>query len=91
MSQYEKIRQIVSKILGVPIDLVTPEASFVYDLGASLDIVEMVMECEEEFDISIPDEDAAQLVTVGQLATYIALKTRPDETGTVWPPPPRQP
>ncbi len=88
MSQYERIRQIVAENLGVSVDLVIPEASFVHDLGASLDIVEMVMECEEEFGISIPDKDAAQLVTVRQLATYIALKTKPDEEGTVWPPPP---
>ena len=88
MSQYETLRRIVSETLCVPLELVTPEASFVHDLGASLDIVEMVMECEQEFHLDIPDEDAAQLVTVGQLAAYIGLKTQAD--GTVWPPPPSE-
>lgn len=69
------------------IDLVTPDADFVRDLGASLDIVEMIMECEEKFQITIPDEDAAQLTIVSQLALYVAIRTCPDET--VWPPPPR--
>jgi len=87
LSQYEQIRRIVSENLGVSMDLVTPNATFYPDLGASLDFVEMIMECEEKFQITIPDEDAAQLTTVAQLAMYIVIRTRHDET--VWPPPPR--
>jgi acyl carrier protein len=77
----------VSENLGVSIDMVTPNAAFGLDLGASLDFVEMIMECEEKFQITIPDEDASKLITVAQLALYIAVRTRLDET--VWPPPPQ--
>ncbi len=86
LSQYEQIRQIVAEYLDVSIDLVVPEAAFYQDLGASLDFVEMIMACEEKFHITIPDEEAAQLMTVRQLAACIDGKTRPDNT--TWPPPP---
>jgi acyl carrier protein len=58
--------------LGVDKDKVTPETSFVNDLGAdSLDTVELVMELEEEFDITIPDDAAEKIQTVGQAVQYI--------------------
>jgi acyl carrier protein len=83
MSHYEKIRFIVAENLGVPLNLVVPDAHFEQDLGASLDIVEMIMTCEEEFQISIPDEEAAKLTTVRHLTNYIDQKT---QDATVWPP-----
>ena len=68
----EKVKKIVSEKLGVDESKVTKEASFVNDLGAdSLDIVEFVMAVEKEFKISIPDEAAIQLVTVGDAIKYI--------------------
>ena len=58
--------------LGVDKDKITPETSFVNDLGAdSLDTVELVMELEEEFDINIPDDAAEKIQTVGQAVKYI--------------------
>jgi acyl carrier protein len=61
-----KVREIIVNELGVEAEKVTPEASFVEDLGAdSLDTVELVMAFEEEFGIDIPDEDAEKLRTVG--------------------------
>jgi acyl carrier protein len=86
LSQYEQIRQIVAEYLDVSIDLVVPEASLYQDLGASLDFVEMIMACEEKFHITIPDEEASQLVTVRKLALSIEEKTQPDNTA--WPPSP---
>jgi acyl carrier protein len=69
----EKVRSIVSEQLGVDAAEVKPEASFTDDLGAdSLDIVELVMALEEEFDIEIPDEEAEKIATVGQAAEHIA-------------------
>ena len=68
----EKIKQIVVEHLGVDEAKVTPEASFIDDLGAdSLDTVELVMAFEEEFGIEIPDEAAESIVTVGDAVTYI--------------------
>ena len=68
----EKVPDIVCDQLGVPREKVTPETSFINDLGAdSLDTVELVMELEEEFDISIPDEDAEKIQTVGEAIKYI--------------------
>ena len=67
-----KVRDIIINELGVEAEKVTPEASFVEDLGAdSLDTVELVMAFEEEFGIEIPDEDAEKLQTVGDAITYI--------------------
>jgi len=68
----EKVRGIIVEQLGVEEEEVTPEASFVDDLGAdSLDIVELVMAFEEAFDLEIPDEDAEKIVTVGDAVNYI--------------------
>ena len=68
----EKVKGIIVEQLGVAENAVTMEASFIDDLGAdSLDIVELVMELEEEFDIEIPDADAEKVVTVGDVVDYI--------------------
>lgn len=68
----ERVIDIVSEQLGVSKDQVTPETSFIDDLGAdSLDTVELVMELEEEFDINIPDDAAEKIQTVGQAIDYI--------------------
>jgi len=67
-----KVKEIIINELGVDPGKVTPEASFVDDLGAdSLDTVELVMAFEEEFTIDIPDEDAEQMRTVGDAISYI--------------------
>jgi acyl carrier protein len=67
-----KVKDIVVEQLGVDEEEVTAEASFVDDLGAdSLDIVELVMALEEEFDLEIPDEDAEKIATVGDAVNYI--------------------
>ena len=72
MSVFEKVKAIIAEQLGVDEDEVTMEASFIEDLGAdSLDIVELVMALEEEFDLVIPDEEAEKIRTVGQAVKYI--------------------
>ena len=72
MTIFEQVKKIVADKLGVSEDKVTETAAFVNDLGAdSLDVVEFVMEVEKEFDITIPDEAAAKLVTVGDAVKYI--------------------
>ena len=69
---FDKIKEIIVEQLGVAENSVTEEASFIDDLGAdSLDIVELVMAIEEEFDIEIPDSDAEKVVTVGDVVDYI--------------------
>ena len=71
----QKFRDIIEKELGVEREKLTPEASFIEDLGAdSLDIVELVMEFEKEFNIDIPDEDAEKLRTVGDAVAYLEAK-----------------
>jgi acyl carrier protein len=71
----EKVREIISKQLGVDASEVTPEASFVEDLGAdSLDTVELVMAFEEAFNIEIPDEDAEKIAKVKDAVDYIKNK-----------------
>ena len=68
----EKVKDIIEKQLGVEREKLTPDASFIEDLGAdSLDIVELVMEFEKEFNIDIPDEDAEKLRTVGDATAYL--------------------
>ena len=69
---FEKVKAIIVEQLGVADTSVEMEASFIDDLGAdSLDIVELVMALEEEFDIEIPDADAEKVVTVGDVVEYI--------------------
>ena len=71
----EKVKDIIEKELGVEREKLTSEASFIEDLGAdSLDIVELVMEFEKEFNIDIPDEDAEKLRTVGDALKYLHEK-----------------
>ena len=70
-----KVKEIIVNELGVEPEKVTPEASFVEDLGAdSLDTVELVMAFEEEFGLEIPDEDAEGLQTVGHAIRYLEEK-----------------
>ena len=72
MAVEDRVIEIVSEQMGVSKDQVNKETSFVNDLGAdSLDTVELVMEFEEEFDITIPDEEAEKIQTVGQAIDYI--------------------
>ena len=69
---FEKVKEIIVEQLGVAEAAVTTEASFIDDLGAdSLDIVELIMALEEEFDLEIPDNDAEKVVTVGDVVEYI--------------------
>ena len=67
-----KVRNIIAEQLGVGEDEIKPESNFVEDLGAdSLDIVELVMAMEEEFEVEIPDEEAENIKTVGDAIKYI--------------------
>jgi acyl carrier protein len=76
MAVEEKVKAIIAEQLGVKAEEVTPEASFVDDLGAdSLDTVELVMAFEEEFGIEIPDEDAEKITKVADAVKYIEEKT----------------
>ena len=69
---FERVRDIIVEQLGVAENNVNMESSFIDDLGAdSLDIVELIMALEEEFDMEIPDEDAEKVVTVGDVVEYI--------------------
>lgn len=69
---FEKVKERVVDILGVDAEEVTMESSFIDDLGAdSLDIVELIMALEEEFDIEIPDEEAEKIQSVGDVVDYI--------------------
>lgn len=69
---FEKVKGIIADQLGVDENEVTMESSFIDDLGAdSLDIVELIMALEEEFDIEIPDEEAEKISTVGNVVDYI--------------------
>ncbi|HHT93261.1 MAG TPA: acyl carrier protein [Clostridia bacterium] len=72
MKMFDKIKKIVVEQLGVDESEVTPEASFIDDLGAdSLDIVELIMAMEDEFGIEIPDDVAEKITTVGDAVEYI--------------------
>jgi len=69
---FEKVKEIIIDQLGATESSVTTEASFIDDLGAdSLDIVELIMALEEEFDMEIPDADAEKIVTVNDVVEYI--------------------
>ena len=84
-----KVTKIVADNFGEKIGNLTPETRFVEDLCASLDFEETIMSCEEAFGIAIPNEEAAHLLTIGLLASYIEARLLPD--GTVWPPAPKMP
>ena len=69
---FEQVKEIIKDKLSAPEDKITEKASFMNDLGAdSLDVVEFVMEVENKFGITIPDEDAAKMATVGDAVKYI--------------------
>lgn len=73
----DKVKSIIAEQLGVKIEEVTPEASFIDDLGAdSLDTVELIMALEEEFNIEIPDEDAEKMAKVCDAVKYIEEKAK---------------
>ncbi|MDO8580465.1 MAG: acyl carrier protein [Candidatus Omnitrophota bacterium] len=77
MAVEEKIKSIIAEQLGVKAEEVTPDASFIDDLGAdSLDTVELIMALEEEFSVEIPDEDAEKMTTVGDAIKYIQEKAK---------------
>ena len=76
MSVQDKVKKIISEKLGVDLEEVVPEASFVDDLGAdSLDLVELIMSMEEEFDTDISDEDAEKIQTVQDAFSYIEAQS----------------
>ena len=76
MAVEEKVIEIVSEQLSVPKEEVSKESSFVDDLKAdSLDVVELVMEFEDEFDVTIPDDDYEKISTVGDAINYIEEKS----------------
>ena len=69
---FEKVKEVIVDQLGVEDESVTAETSFIDDLGAdSLDIVELIMALEEEFDLQIPDSEAEKIATVGDVIEYI--------------------
>jgi acyl carrier protein len=73
----EKVKKIIIEKLGVEESEVTTDASFTNDLGAdSLDTVELIMEFEKEFGISIPDDQAENIATVGQAVTYLEANVK---------------
>ena len=68
----EKVKEIITKQMGVKAEQITKETSFINDLGAdSLDTVELIMEFEDAFDMNIPDEEAEKIRTVGDAVKYI--------------------
>ena len=76
MSVEDKIKKIIAEKLSVELEEVVPDANFVDDLGAdSLDLVELIMSMEEEFDIEISDEKAEEMVTVKDALNYVVANT----------------
>lgn len=70
--EFEKLQQIIADVLNVDVDEITPDTTFVDDLGAdSLDVYQIIIGIEEEFDIEIPQEEAEKIVTVGDAANAI--------------------
>ncbi|WP_125153765.1 acyl carrier protein [Clostridium rectalis] len=73
---FNKVKDIISEQLGLDPEEISMESSFIDDLGAdSLDIVELIMALETEFDLEIPDEDAEKISTVGDVVEYIKSHT----------------
>ncbi len=71
---FDRIKNVIAEQLGLDVEEIKMESSFVDDLGAdSLDIVELIMALEEEFDMEIPDEDAEKIAAVGDIVDYIRL------------------
>lgn len=69
---FEKMKPVIAEQLGVDIDKITPEASFIDDLGAdSLDMVELILAIEEEYGFEVSEDDAAKISTVGEACEYI--------------------
>lgn len=80
----DKVKSIVSEQLGVDQAEISRETSFVNDLNAdSLDTVELVMEFEDEFEMSIPDEEAEKIQTIGQAVDYIDAHRSKDKAGEI--------
>jgi len=76
-----KVKAIIAEQLSVPIENIRNEAKFIEDLGAdSLDVVELIMALEEQFDIEISDQDAEKIATVGDAINYIAQQKQMQET-----------
>jgi acyl carrier protein len=76
MSVEDKVKKLIAEKLSVDIEEVVPEASFVEDLGAdSLDLVELIMSMEEEFDVDISDEDAEKIMTVKDAFDYVSAQS----------------
>jgi acyl carrier protein len=72
MEVAERVKKIIEEQLGVDIEMVTPEASFIENLGAdSLDTIDLVMAFEKEYSIEIPDEDSEKILTVQDAVTYL--------------------
>ena len=70
--EFEKVKKIIVEVLNVEADDITPETTFIDDLGAdSLDVFQIIMGVEEEFDIEIPNEEAEKIVTVGDAVEQI--------------------
>lgn len=77
MATFDRVKKVVAEQLDRDPNEVTPEASFIEDLGAdSLDVVELIMRLEEEFDIEIPDDDAEKIATVQDAVDYVDEKTK---------------
>ena len=73
--EFEKLQQIIAEVLNVEADEITMDTTFIDDLGAdSLDVFQIIMGIEEEFDIEIPNEDAEKIVTVGDVVEQIKNK-----------------
>ncbi|SHE31976.1 MULTISPECIES: acyl carrier protein [Caloramator] len=73
---FERVKERISEVLGIDPDDITMESSFMDDLGAdSLDVVELIMALEDEFDLEIPDEEAEKIQTVGDVVEYIKENT----------------
>lgn len=76
MTIFERVQKVIAEQLSVDPSEISEQASLIEDLGAdSLDVIELVMKMEEEFDIEIPDEDAEKIRTVGDAVRYIESKT----------------
>ena len=75
MATIDKVKELIAKQLNKPVDAITEEKEVVKDLGAdSLDVVEMLMSLEEEFNVTVPEEDAVNIKTVGDIVKLIDKK-----------------